>query len=89
MTKGKIKVAFGRYWRKRGVCRIALEVHEGKKLLEIPRHRRENNIKNAVKGVELESTNWIRLCQDMEQCLAVMNAVKDFKDFKNYKVVQI
>jgi hypothetical protein len=70
-------VAFGRYWRKRGVCRIALEVREGKKLLDIPRHKGEIDIKKAAKGVELESTNCIRLCQDMEQCWAVMNTVKD------------
>ena len=69
-------VAFGRCWRKTSVCRIILEVREGKKLLEIARHRRENNIKKAAKGRELESTIWIRLCQDMEQCLGVKNTVK-------------
>jgi hypothetical protein len=35
----------------RGVCRIALNIREGKKLLKIPRHRCENNINQAAKGV--------------------------------------
>jgi hypothetical protein len=46
-------------------------------ILEIRRHRRENNIEKVAKWVELETTDWILLCQDLEQCLAVMNTVKD------------
>ena len=46
---------------RRGVYRILVRISEGKRPLERPRHRREDNIKMDFQEVEFEGMDWIEL----------------------------
>jgi len=49
--------------------------HYGKKPLERPRHRWENNIKLDLKEIDLEVVDWIDVVQDKDKLLALVSMV--------------
>jgi hypothetical protein len=51
----------------RNVCKILFIKPEGKRPLEILRHKWENNIKMDVKEIGCEGVDWIHLAQDRDQ----------------------
>jgi hypothetical protein len=55
------------YKKKKAMC-VATVAHlnkpEGKKTLERPRYRWEDNIKMDLREIELEGVDWIHLAQD-------------------------
>jgi hypothetical protein len=51
----------------RGVYRILVGKSEGKRPLERPRHRWEDNIKLDLREIGIVGANWIRLAQDKVQ----------------------
>jgi hypothetical protein len=48
---------------------------EGKRPLEGPRRRREDNIKTDLREIEIHGANWIRLVQNRVQWRAFVNTV--------------
>ena len=63
----------------RGVCRALLGKPEGKKPLERPRHRWEDNIKMDLQEVECRFMDWIELAQDRGRWWALVNAVMNLR----------
>jgi hypothetical protein len=57
----------------RRVYRVMVGRPEGKRQLERPRHRWEDNIKMDLRDVGNDGTNWIWLSQDTSQWRAVVN----------------
>jgi hypothetical protein len=53
---------------------------EGKKPLERPRRRWEDNIKMDLGEIGIYGTNWIRLGQVRVQWWAFVNTVKNLRD---------
>jgi hypothetical protein len=53
---------------RRGVHRVLMEEHEGKRPLGRPRRRRENNIKMDLQEVECVGMDWIELAQVTGTC---------------------
>jgi hypothetical protein len=47
----------------RGVCRVSIGRPEGRRPLEIPRRRWEDNIKLELRETGIDGANWIRLAQ--------------------------
>jgi hypothetical protein len=47
----------------RGVYRVLVVKPEGKRPLEIPRRRWEDNIKMDLREIGIDGENWIRLAQ--------------------------
>jgi hypothetical protein len=52
---------------------------EGKRPLERPRRRWEDNIKMDPREVGIDGTNWIRLAQDRVQWRAFVNTVMNLR----------
>jgi hypothetical protein len=52
---------------------------KGKKLLERPRHRWEDNIKMDLGEIGIDGANWIRLAQDRVQWRAFVNIVMNLR----------
>jgi hypothetical protein len=52
---------------KRNACRFVVGKPEGKRPLETPRHRWEDNIKIDLRDIEWDGTDWIDLAQDKDQ----------------------
>jgi hypothetical protein len=48
----------------RGVYRVLVRRPEGKRPLERPRRRWENDIKTDLREIGIDGTNWIQLAQD-------------------------
>jgi hypothetical protein len=59
----------------RGINRILVGRPEGKKPLERPKCRWENNINIDFREIGIDGANWIRLSQDMVRCRAFVNTV--------------
>jgi hypothetical protein len=59
----------------RGVYRVLVGRPEGKRPLERPRRRWENNIKMDLGEIGIDGENWIRLAQDRVQWWAFVNTV--------------
>jgi hypothetical protein len=59
----------------RGVCRVFVGRHEGKRPLARPRRRWENNIKLDLRKIEIDRANWIQLAQDRVRWRAFVNMV--------------
>jgi hypothetical protein len=56
-----------------------VEKPERKRPLGRPRRRWEDNIKMDLKEVGWGGLDWIDLTQDRDRCLAVVNAVMNFR----------
>jgi hypothetical protein len=52
---------------------------EGKRPLEEPTCRWEDNIKMGLGETGIDGANWIRLAQDRVQCRASVNTVMNFR----------
>jgi hypothetical protein len=65
------------YGEWRGVFRVLVGKPKGRRLLERPRHRWEDNIKMALQEVGCGDMDWIELAQDRDRWWAFVNAVID------------
>jgi hypothetical protein len=63
----------------RGVYRILIGRPEGKRLLERPRRRWEDNIKMNLREIGIDGANWIQLAQDRVQWQACVNTVMNLR----------
>jgi len=63
----------------RGVYRILVGKPEGKRPLERPRSRWEDNIKTDLQEVGFRGMDWIELAQDMDRWRALVNAVMNLR----------
>jgi hypothetical protein len=63
--------------RGRGVYRVSVGRPKGKRPLERPRHRWEDNIKMDLREIGINEVNWIQLAQDMVQWWAFVNTIID------------
>jgi len=59
---------------RRGIYRVLVGKPEGKRPLERPRHRWEDNIKMDLQEVECGLIDWIELAQDTDRWRAFVNA---------------
>ena len=59
----------------RGVHRVLVGKPEGKRLMERPRHRWEDNIKMDLQEVGGGCGDWMELAQDRERWQALMSTV--------------
>jgi hypothetical protein len=59
----------------RGVYKLLVGKHEGKRPLGRPRHRWEDIIKVDLQEVGCQGTDWIDLAQDRDRWRALVNAV--------------
>jgi hypothetical protein len=63
----------------RGVYRVFVGRPEGKRQLERPRRRWEDNIKMDLREIGIDGANWIQLAQDRVQWWACVNTVMNFR----------
>jgi hypothetical protein len=63
----------------RGVCRILVVNPEGKRPLERPRCRWEENIKMDLKEVGCAGMDWFGLAQDNDSWQALVSAVMNLR----------
>jgi hypothetical protein len=63
----------------RGVYRVLVGKTEGKRPLERPRRRWENNIKMYLQEVGCEVMDWIELDQDRDRRRVLVNAVMNLR----------
>ena len=64
---------------RRGVYKVLVGKHEGKKPLGRLRHRWEENIKMDIQEVGCGGMEWIELAQDRDMCWALANAVMNLR----------
>ena len=62
-----------------GSYSVLVGKREGKRPLDIPRRRRENNIKMYLQGIGWGGVHWIDLPHDMENLRDFVNAVMNFR----------
>jgi hypothetical protein len=63
----------------RGVYRVLMGKHEGKRLLGRPRLRWEDNNKMDLREVGFGGRDWIDLAQDRDRCRALVDAVMNLR----------
>jgi hypothetical protein len=63
----------------RGVYRVLVWKPEGKRPLERPRHRWEDNIKMDLKEIGIDGANWIQLARDRVQWRACVKTVMNLR----------
>jgi hypothetical protein len=63
----------------RVVHRVLVGKPEGKRPLERPRHRWENNIKMDLQEVGGGCGDWMELAQDRDRWRALVSTVKNFR----------
>jgi hypothetical protein len=63
----------------RSTYRVLVGNPEGKRPLERPTYRREDNVKMNLKGKGLEGVEWIHLAQDRDQWWDLVNMVKNLQ----------
>ena len=68
-----------RMGEKRGVYRVLVWKHEGKRPLGRPRRRWEDNIKMYLQEVGCGVTDWIELAQDRDRWRTFVNAVMNLR----------
>jgi hypothetical protein len=66
-------------WEKRNAYRIFVGKPEGKRLLERPRCKSEDNIKTVLRVIEWCDMDWIDLVQDRDQWRALVNTVMNLR----------
>ena len=64
---------------RRGVYRVLVRKHEGKKPLGRPGHRWEDNIKMDLQEVGCGGMDWIDLAQDRDRWRALVNAIMNIR----------
>jgi hypothetical protein len=65
--------------KRRGVCSVLVGKPEGKRPLDRPRLRWENNIKADLQKVGCEGMDWIELAKNRHGWRALVNAVMDLR----------
>jgi hypothetical protein len=68
-----------RVGQRRGVYRVLVGKHEGKRPLGRPRSRWEGNIKMDLQEVGCGGMVWIELAQDRDRWRALVNAVMNLR----------
>ena len=68
----------GHMGEKRGVCRVLVEKHEGKRPLERCKRRWEDNIKMDLQEVGRGCGDWLWLAQDRDRWRALVSTVMNF-----------
>jgi hypothetical protein len=63
----------------RGVHRVLVGKPEGKRPLERPRRRWEDNIKVDLQQVGGGRGDWMQLAQDRDSCRALVGTVRNFR----------
>jgi hypothetical protein len=63
----------------KGVYRVLLWKPEGKRPLERPRHSWEDNIKMDLQEVGCGDVDWIKLAQERDRWLPLVNAVMNLR----------
>jgi hypothetical protein len=63
----------------RGVCRVLVGKHEGRRPLGRPRHRWEDNIKMDLREVGGGCGDWMELAQDRDRWRALVGTVRDLR----------
>jgi hypothetical protein len=63
----------GTHGEGRGIYRVLVGRPEGKRPLEIPRRRWEDNIKMDLREIGISGANWIQPAQDRVQWRAFVN----------------
>jgi hypothetical protein len=63
----------------RGVHRVLVGKPEGKRLLERPRRRWEDNIKMDLQKVGGSRGDWMELAQDRDRWRALVGTVRNFR----------
>jgi hypothetical protein len=63
----------------RSVYRVLVGRPEGKRPLERPRRRWEDNIKMNLREIGIDAANWIQLAQDRVQWRAFVNTVMNLR----------
>jgi hypothetical protein len=63
----------------RGVYRVLVGRSEGKRPLERPRRRWEDNIKLDLREIGIDGANWIQLTQDRGRWRAFVSTVMNFR----------
>jgi hypothetical protein len=63
----------------RGVYRVLIGKPEGRRPLERPRRRWEDNIKMDLREIGIDEANWIQLAQDRVQWRAFVNTVVNLR----------
>jgi hypothetical protein len=63
----------------RDVYRVLVGKPEGKRPLERPRRRWEDNIKLDIRDIGIDEANWIQLAQDRIQRWTFMNTVMNLR----------
>jgi hypothetical protein len=69
----------GAYGEERGVHRVLVGKPEGKRPLERPRRRWEDNIKMDLQEVGLGSGDWIESAQGRDRWRALVSTVKNLR----------
>jgi hypothetical protein len=64
---------------RRGACRALVGKPEGRRPLDRPRRRWEDNIKMDLQAVGWGAVDWINLAQDSYRWRAVVNAVMNLR----------
>jgi hypothetical protein len=70
----------------RGVHRVLVRKHEGKRPLGRPRHRWEDNMKMDVQEVGGVCGDWMELAQDRERWRALVSTVMNKKKKKMRRI---
>ena len=80
MEKNEVGGHVARTGERRGLYRVLVEKHEGKRLLGRPRRIWEDNIKMDLQEVGCGGMDWIDVAQDRDRWRALVNAVMNLRD---------